>query len=580
MRHGRQLLRITVTVLSVVLAAFGVNGAAQAATATGTLVVVVTDSVGAPLPGARLTFSNDGGTTWRGIATTSPSTPGTYSLKAAPGGYEVRIAMPSGLVDYVPGQSTPAGAQTYQVLDGQSTTVNEQLSQSGNVQISLVDRITGAPVSDGCVSMPAFGNVAAVCNHADGRYTFVAVPLGQQTVNVSGTWTHWSPSPVSITVAAGFGDYPVRLDPAAAVQTVVQAADDPTLHPEFCAQPVYPTTSLLNWTARLACSDPTTGVLTLGPLPAVPTQLFAMPADAFDTSHAFNPVYGAQWVGASGGTGDQRQALTISATTGTVTAVPPIRVDHAGSISGVASDPYGDVTTGVYISPVAPQVGLSYRSDSGLAVYLSLGSTYTLTGLGPYAWPVDFANYDRGAYAEQWSGGAPNRYAATPVQVNPGQTSTANATLVWANGVTGVFNNPPRAPANNAWVMATNAKTGDWTGLEYVYGNKFDIAGLSSDPVRLTYQPGNGVVYEYPGEVPTSGPSSMGIVLSRIFATEPRVLPSAGGGPYGRIGSAGPPAPSVSETTPTVSSMTAPGHLTAPDPAALPRKIPAKPWFF
>jgi hypothetical protein len=79
MRHGRQLLRITVTVLSVVLAAFGVNGAAQAATATGTLVVVVTDSVGAPLPGARLTFSNDGGTTWRGIATTSPSTPGTYS---------------------------------------------------------------------------------------------------------------------------------------------------------------------------------------------------------------------------------------------------------------------------------------------------------------------------------------------------------------------------------------------------------------------------------------------------------------------------------------------------------------------
>jgi hypothetical protein len=184
------MLTVAGTVLTVAAATFGVTAAAEAATGTGTMVVIVTDSVGAPLTGATVTFSANGGTSW--IVGAAPGPAGTYTRALAAGSYLVRIAAAGGLVDYVPGRTTTAGAATYAIVAGQTTTVTEQLSQSGNLQVSLVDGVTGAPVGDGCVSLSGYSTSVANCDHADGRYLFVAVPIGPHTLTVYGGSRHWA----------------------------------------------------------------------------------------------------------------------------------------------------------------------------------------------------------------------------------------------------------------------------------------------------------------------------------------------------------------------------------------------------
>ena len=75
MRHRvRGVLTAVAAVVSVVLATVGLGGAAQAAAVTGTLVVVVTDSVGGPLDTATVAATTDG-TVWRATAPSQPLVP-------------------------------------------------------------------------------------------------------------------------------------------------------------------------------------------------------------------------------------------------------------------------------------------------------------------------------------------------------------------------------------------------------------------------------------------------------------------------------------------------------------------------
>jgi hypothetical protein len=270
-----------------------------------------------------------------------------------------------------------------------------------------------------------------------------------------------------------------------------------------------------------------------------------------------------------------------------VTQIQPIRVDHAGSISGTITDPSNpDPRTDALVQPWAPQFalfGIGWVAGPGVAVDAPVNSSYTLIGLGPYAWPVDFqAN---GPYAEQWSGGAPNRYAATLVQVHPGQTSTMNAVLGPQRSVSGAISVAPGVPTRNAWVSVADAVTGDVEGLPFRQGitGPFWAGALSSDPVLLTYDPGDGRTYAYRTAVPTSGPGSTGIVLSavnsRLLDAPKEPLPSGAFPPYG--GPSGVPVggASASPATSVPGSIAYPPltTTTAPPPR---RWRPAKPWFF
>jgi hypothetical protein len=573
-RRVRTVLTAIAAVVSVALATVGLGGTADAATATGTLAVLVTDSVGGPLGGAIVAATSDG-TTWHQTGLSQPA--GTYQLKLAPGGYRIRITAANGaIVDFVPGLPTIDGAATFQVVADQTTTVNEQLTQSGNVQVSLVDRVTGQPVTDGCVTI-GYRPSSPICNHPDGRYLFVAVPLGSQTFTVSATWTHWTPDPVQVTVASGFVDVPVRLDPAAAIQTSVQASDDPSIHPDFCVLPVYPGAAGV----QFYCDDTTTGTVHIGPLPTTSVQLFAMSVDDLPGSTSV-PVYGAQWVGAHGGTGDQREAQRFGLTEGTVTTVPPIQLDHAGSISGVVGPGNNQVTNEYYVQPfgLQPGLGFGWGLGAGIAVAALMGGPYTLTGLGPYAWPVEFSG--RAGFADQWSGNAPDRYAATLVQVKAGQTSVLNATMVPGESVTGFYYVTPPTTDYQGWVYAVNSVTGDETGFDLGGTNTFQIYGLNSEPVRLKYQlyATGDRWYDYPLTVPTSGPVSTAVVLTRA-APWPKGGTTASP-PYGRRN----PGPTGPPMSPSFAAPDAPSLATVPDAplssaaATVPRRRSAKPWFF
>ncbi|NJC68800.1 hypothetical protein HC031_03525 [Planosporangium thailandense] len=508
---GHQVRRAVLAACAGLLAAVtsvAVAGPAHAAI-PGTVTVTVTDYTGAPVAGAKIEMSPNG-QTWYLAGTTG--TDGGHTLGGVtPGTYKVRIQAPGGLVQYVPGKTVADQATAYQVQSGQTTQVTDRLIASGSVQISLVDRVSGAPVTRGCVRI---GPSNRVCDHADGRYFFAGVPTGPQTIVVESTKTAW-PASQGVTVPAGPADFPMKLDPAAAIQTTVQAADNAAIHPSTCVLAVYHGADAATNTN---CDiDPATGSLLIGPLASTAVQLFAVSASVFVPGSPFNPVYGAQWVGATGGTGDQRQALKVNTKAGTVTTIPPIRLDHAGSIAGSLDDPYyGDSGTYAWVRPFGLQDGLRNLPAPGLVDYAYVGGIYRINGLGPYAWPVQFAG-ERGVYAEQWSGNAPDRYAAIPVHVVAGQTASLNATMTYATGgITGRMRlTDADTPASGFWVSATNAVTGDDTGLGYMLqGNSFAVAGLNADPVVLSGGYAGGPPCTATRRTPTQGPNSQNVVLT------------------------------------------------------------------
>jgi len=77
-----------------------------------------------------------------------------------------------------------------------------------------------------------------------------------------------------------------------------------------------------------ACSDETGKVVLTGLL-ANSYNIFAQAGDG---------VHGHQWVGPHGGTGQKEQATVVTLTTGQAATVPDVRMDKAGSLTGVVRD--------------------------------------------------------------------------------------------------------------------------------------------------------------------------------------------------------------------------------------------------
>lgn len=93
-------------------------------------------------------------------------------------------------------------------------------------------------------------------------------------------------------------------------------------------------------------------------------------------------------------------------------------MDRPGTVAGVVSlADTGQAASSGYLGISAWNFG------AGPAYYASIGTDgrYTLTGLGPYDWPLH-AVVD-GA-APQWSGGVGNRFKAARIPVRAGETTT------------------------------------------------------------------------------------------------------------------------------------------------------------
>ena len=112
---------------------------------------------------------------------------------------------------------------------------------------------------------------------------------------------------------------------------------------------------------------------------------------------------------------------------------------------------------------------------------------YEISGLGPYAWKVQFPS-EYGDHAWQWSGGAADRFGATPVQVTPGGTATVDARLKKPGRISGKLVNATR-PFEYTTVLAVNPVTGDYAGPSASRNSKYEywMKGYATQDVQLQF---------------------------------------------------------------------------------------------
>jgi hypothetical protein len=147
------------------------------------------------------------------------------------------------------------------------------------------------------------------------------------------------------------------------------------------------------------------------------------------------------------------------------TKVPAIRMDRAGSITGtITNAATGQPVGGICAFPYA-----TYSGHSGLGANCSDSQgKYTIEGVGPYHWPVEFAPSLNKGLAWQWSGGAADRYAAAYPPVQAGQTATVDGALPAGGTLTGTITEGG-ASADTVQVDAFNSRTHDYAGPTYAY---------------------------------------------------------------------------------------------------------------
>nr|CTQ90894.1 hypothetical protein [Kibdelosporangium sp. MJ126-NF4] len=210
-------------------------------------------------------------------------------------------------------------------------------------------------------------------------------------------------------------------------------------------------------------------------------------------------LHGSQWTGKWGGTGDIDQATWFHPELGDSIELK-VAMHKAGQISGVVTDS----ATGAPVPGLCPMPtpsGTYWSNHVGVKCADTEGR-YSISGLGPYAWKVQFPDYS-GNYAWQWSGNGSNRAEATPVQVTVGATAAADARLYPAGGVTGKVIDSPES-MQFVSIDAFNRLTGDWAGPQPSKDDAtktYLLRGLNTQDVEIRYRAMGTPEYVYPDPV-------------------------------------------------------------------------------
>ena len=441
---------------------------------TGTIVF---PEDGGPVENAVVTANSvASGSQWS--ATTDAA--GHYTvIDLAPGRYYVQIFKERRGFQYAYSTKVFQEATIFDLAAGQVVEVNDTLLPLGTVEVIMIDERNHKRITRGCVSVHN-DQGGQTCESVNGVFTVRNVPAEFYEVSATPEGTHW-PATGTVEVEPGrTSRVTIEVERATAFVTNVKEAGTGQPADGVCVQ-------LSNGALNAAllesgCSDET-GRLVIGPLSGtVRTKLFAVhPQDR----------YGAQWVGARGGTGDERLAVTFVGKADKATTIPVITMDPPGSITGVTRD----AATG---NPLSRVCAFPFALASTLALDRQVGphcsdtqGQYTITGLGPYSWPVLYVAPFRREYAWQWSGDASDRFAAQYLAVRAGQATTADRSMVAAGTVTGRALTPDGAPAFANNVIARNARTGDLAGPPTTTTNfstgGYRLQALATQNVRIEY---------------------------------------------------------------------------------------------
>jgi hypothetical protein len=346
-----------------------------------------------------------------------------------------------GLLQYAFGAVTRDEADVISVVAGQVTTVHDTLLPTGSVRITAQDTLTGEAVMQFSVQVSGrFGDTD------DGEVIITGLPAGTHQIDWASAPGYSLLDPVQFTVVAGEqAEVTLPLHPRSRIETtVVDAATGEPLAGVCLITASATAFRMPEWCPHVSGPDGRVIVEVAG---AGTYNLLAWPRDA--------EGYGAQWVGRDGGTGVQSQAARVTVADGGVADAPVVKMDPAGSVTGVVTDPHGDpVPHGVV------RIGNDgFGVGGGLGeAWINENGSYTLDGLGPYEWPLLFNVW---TYPSQWSGGVADRRLAEGAPVVANEVSTFDYQLVDGTQVTLTVGDPSWI---GSFVLALNARTGDRMG--------------------------------------------------------------------------------------------------------------------
>jgi len=445
----------------------------------GTVAGRLTGADGNPVSGANVAVE-DGNLFLSGFTDGD----GRYSIEAPAGQYRVVFGLDFNGRQWAFGQSTAGAADTITVVDNQTTVVDDTLRPFGSVTVTARDATTHAPILAFCSNLG--GIFAGGCTQ-DGTVTFPEVLAGRYFADAFPDAPGYLYTYVTGVIVTSGQNTSVVVDVPreATITTTVRDAATGAPVAGICVEavrPLAPTTL----TGGGSCSDET-GAVTVNQLGAGTYTLFAWAQDG---------VHGHQWVGPTGGTGAQAKARLVTVRAGQSVTIPPVKMDRAGTVSGVITD----AATGVGLKFATASIS-SY--DDGLGAGGGLVSTddtghYTFAGLGPYAWTLFFRKY---SHAAEFSGGTPNRLLATGIKVRAGETTTYNVSLSTGTRLSVRVLGPQGQPIEFARITVVQALSGDSLASGDCVGAQNCVApALGPHLVKLAY---NGSVHgeQYAGYV-------------------------------------------------------------------------------
>ncbi|MDI1464264.1 carboxypeptidase regulatory-like domain-containing protein [Catellatospora sp. KI3] len=308
---------------------------------------------------------------------------------------------------YAYGRTAAADADPVTVVAGQNLVVNDTKLATGSIRVTAKDSVTGAPVPGFSVQAGAFS-----ADEQNGAAVLSDLPVGYWRLNLyaEGYLTQENAGPVN--VLPGQTDFEVSLVPYASIQAKVVDAATGAPVAGVCMS----TQTRVKFHLSEGCgaeSGPD-GLVTLNTVTAGTYQIFVLPGEG--------SPYGAQWVGLTGGTGDQAQARDVTVTAGQAKYIHKIYLDRKGTVTGTVTGADGNPVTSGHVAVSAPIVGDVSRGS----VDIDAQGRYTIDFLGPYSWPLDFVT---STHAWQWSGAAYKRQSATLVPVTAGQTTAFDQQL-------------------------------------------------------------------------------------------------------------------------------------------------------
>ncbi|NYF55384.1 carboxypeptidase-like regulatory domain-containing protein [Micromonospora purpureochromogenes] len=450
----------------------------------------ITDEYGAATDATITIYGED--FYYEAIAYTWDLGAGRYALNnLPPGRYRISISDNVRGYQWVPQKETRDEATVFTLADGDALVVDESFLPMGTVEARVTDAVTGMPVRRPCLSVLwTGGNDADACG-TDGLVRIPQVRPGSWKLAVSAGASYFSIDETEDYYPVTRGQVTrvsFQLRPGAAFATAVQDAATGQPVGGICVHLVRPKWGGQSAHMRQYCSSED-GHLEVGPFED--NELPVWQLYAFQPTNPYQPPvkrYGDQWVTANGGSGDQREALSVTLKARETITIPTIRVDPPGTITGTIRNASGAVVPGVCAYPFAfhPGQGAIFGTNCANAE-----GRYTIDDLGPYRWPIEFAPSANSGYAWQWSGDVADRFAATRTLVAPGGTATVDAKLVNGGVLAGKVTDPAN-PTATGYVWTYNARTGDIASASYGYfgngsGGAFTVRGHRTQDVYVEY---------------------------------------------------------------------------------------------